>query len=201
MFRNTTVGFRQQVRSFSSVASTYRRFLSVQEKIGKIGAAWRIAEEREKERKKAIKRAERLGLTIQGDFDVAAGTAGINSEKSGAGRNKTPNMVSPKDNKKKSAKPESLDSDAYGQELAAMAMGADFSAVQGPGKVMSMGTSSYLADMVSYGVPDVTGDLCTVALYNCCKRLFQQFPLVYMCLLCVFFTCTLLAPVLGCVRL
>lgn len=152
------------MRSFLFVAFVYGRFLSVQEKIGKIGAAWRIAEEREKERKKAIKRAERLGLTIHGDFDVAAGTAGINSEKSGADQNKTPNMASPKDNKKKSAKLETLDSDAYGKELAAMAMGADFSAVQGPGKVMSMGTSSYLADMVSRRSPNVMGDMCTVAL-------------------------------------
>ena len=105
------------------------------------------------EREKAKRRAERLGLTIQGDFEVAVGTAGINKEKPAAGGNPSASTIpaaetSPGGGNERPAKPDTLDGGTYGEEMSAIAMG-DHSSLQGPGKVMSMGSSSYVTDMVS----------------------------------------------------
>lgn len=114
---------------------------------GPIGSAWRVNEDKEK----AKRRAERLGLTIQGDFEVAVGTAGINKEKPAAEGNPsastTPATETSAEGDERPAKPETLDGGTYGEEMAAIAMG-DHSSLQGAGKVMSMGSSSYVTDMV-----------------------------------------------------
>lgn len=120
----------------------------VRQDSGPIGSAWRVSEDREK----AKRRAERLGLTIQGDFEVAVGTAGINKEKPAPQGNPAtasiPVAETPEGSNDRPAKPDSLDGGTYGEEMSAIAMG-DHSSLQGPGKVMSMGSSSYVTDMVS----------------------------------------------------
>ena len=116
---------------------------------GPIGSAWRVSEDREK----AKRRAERLGLTIQGDFEVAVGTAGINKEQPAPQGNPSTSATSVAETaeggNERPAKPDALDGGStYGEEMSAIAMG-DHSSLQGPGKVMSMGSSSYVTDMVS----------------------------------------------------
>lgn len=114
---------------------------------GPIGSAWRVSEDKEK----AKRRAERLGLTIQGDFEVAVGTAGINKEKPAPQGNPATSTIpvpeTPEGGNERPAKPDSLDGGIYGEEMSAIAMG-DHSSLQGPGEVMSMGSSSYVTDMV-----------------------------------------------------
>lgn len=113
---------------------------------GRVGAAWRAGDEKQK----AMKRAERLGLTIEGEFDVAAGTAAPHREKppseSRALPEAAPASTGWTGGDEASAK---SDSNGYGKELAAIAMG-DYSSGQGPGKVLSMGSGSYVTDMVSF---------------------------------------------------
>eukprot|EP00904_Undaria_pinnatifida_P000854 jgi/Undpi1/1076/HiC_scaffold_10.g04539.m1 len=125
---------------------------------GPIGSAWRVSEEKEK----AKRRAERLGLTIQGDFEVAVGTAGINKEKPAAGGNPSASTkpaaeASPGGGNERPAKPDTLDGGTYGEEMSAIAMG-DHSSLQGPGKVMSMGSSSYVTDMIQKDFMDAALD-------------------------------------------
>ena len=107
------------------------------------------------EKEKAKRRAERLGLTIQGDFEVAVGTAGINKEKPAPQGNPATSTIpvaeTPEGGNERPAKSRSLDGGTYGAEMSAIAMG-DHSSLQGPGKVMSMGSSSYVTDRVSCSV-------------------------------------------------
>lgn len=107
------------------------------------------------------RRAEKLGLTIDGDFEVAAGVAGPNRErKKPSKRNETPSSqatgLGGREKTKKGVPGSSLDDkpEKYGKELAAIAMG-DYSSLGGPGKLMSMGGSSYVMDMVN-----ALGDRC-----------------------------------------
>ncbi|CAM9598249.1 unnamed protein product, partial [Laminaria digitata] len=124
---------------------------------GPIGSAWRVSEDKEK----AKRRAERLGLTIQGDFEVAVGTAGINKEKPAPQGNPAtatiPVPETPEGGNERPAKPDSLDGGTYGEEMSAIAMG-DHASLQGPGKVMSMGSSSYVTDMIQKDFMDAALD-------------------------------------------
>lgn len=99
------------------------------------------------------RRAEKLGLMIDGDFEVAAGVAGPNRERKKTSKEKeTPSSETTSSGRKKTKKEgsgPSLDGKVgkYGKELAAIAMG-DYSSLGGSGKLMSMGSSSYVMDMV-----------------------------------------------------
>ena len=108
-----------------------------------MGAAWRVSEEK----KKALRRAEKLGLTIKGDFDVAAGVAGPNRNQKEASA-KEDNASAGKEAGGRGRSKSTLNSKPYGKELSAIAMG-EYSSLGGPGKLMSMGSSSYVMDMVS----------------------------------------------------
>lgn len=115
-----------------------------------------------KEKKKAVARAESLGLTMHDDFEVVSGTATANLEKPSAESENLPSStprsekIGEKRNKEDiGSTEEPVGSKRYGEEMASIAMG-DFSSLKGPGKVKSMGASSYLADTVSVALFFIT---------------------------------------------
>ncbi|CBN76118.1 haloacid dehalogenase-like hydrolase [Ectocarpus siliculosus] len=137
------------------------------------GKAQRLRREQEKARR----RAEKLGILLDSDFDMAAGTAAANSgdgktvkssTSSGAGdaafsspreeeeeRNREQRRKEEEEEKK--AREELKNRKLYAREMSAIAMGHP-EVAQGPGKMMSMGSSSYVMDMLMNDFMDASLD-------------------------------------------
>lgn len=75
---------------------------------------------------------------------MAAGTAVPNREKPSVQSQPPVAALPVTKTSMKRAMPEALDGEGYGKE------NGGFSLIPGPGKVMSMGSSSYVADMVRF---------------------------------------------------
>ena len=169
------------------------------------GQAQRLRQEQEKARR----RAEKLGILLDSNFEVAAGTAAANtSQGRGTGKGESRSSASPansptapvakteetatggerqaeegeevegregeeeeerarrlkqeeEEEEERRARAALKEKPLYGQEMSAIAMGHP-EAAQGPGKVMSMGSSSYVVDMVSERQGGGLSDECCV---------------------------------------
>ncbi|CAM9141329.1 unnamed protein product [Pylaiella littoralis] len=146
------------------------------------GKAQRLRQEQERARK----RAEKLGILIDSDFEIAAGTAASNIGRKSPDENNSQAPTAPsaaaaaaatqttaKDRKRlqkeeeeeeeegeRRARAELKDQKQYGQEMAAIAMGHP-EAAKGEGKVMSMGSSTYVMDRLMKDFMDVSLDNIT----------------------------------------
>ncbi|CAM9122982.1 unnamed protein product, partial [Hapterophycus canaliculatus] len=136
------------------------------------GKAQRLRQEQEK----AKKRAEKLGILLDSDFEVAAGTAAANRRKErqksgsempgggGGGEEWRGKMAEERrrreeeeEEEERRARAELKNRRLYGQEMSAIAMGHS-EVAKGPGKMMSMGSSSYVVDMLMKDFMDASLD-------------------------------------------
>ncbi|CAM9743718.1 unnamed protein product [Ectocarpus sp. 4 AP-2014] len=130
------------------------------------------------EQEKARRRAEKLGILLDSDFEMAAGTAAANSgdgktvkssTSSGAGdaasspreeeeeRKREQRRREEEKEEEKKAREELKNRELYAREMSAIAMGHP-EVAQGPGKMMSMGSSSYVMDMLMNDFMDASLD-------------------------------------------
>ncbi|CAB1115005.1 unnamed protein product [Ectocarpus sp. CCAP 1310/34] len=136
------------------------------------------AQRRRLEQEKARRRAEKLGILLDSDFEMAAGTAAANSgdgktvkssSASRAGdaasppreeegeRNREQRRREEEEEEEKKAREELKNRKLYAREMSAIAMGHP-EVAQGPGKMMSMGSSSYVIDMLMNDFMDASLD-------------------------------------------
>ncbi|CAM9726144.1 unnamed protein product [Ectocarpus fasciculatus] len=145
------------------------------------------AQQLRQEQEKARRRAEKLGILLDNDFEMAAGTAAANvgdgktvkpstsssggvvgedeeppERRQGGGGDEERNVTKEQrrreeEEEEKKAREELKNRKLYAQEMSAIAMGHP-EVAQGPGKVMSMGSSSYVMDMLMKDFMDASLD-------------------------------------------